>query len=125
MKQNTDQTQSFGVTWNEHPWLSKATNKPTEIKPVCPTWYTDLIIPSTGPETFNGLPGTILGLANEDGGVVYFAKNIKEAYVDIDLIKPSTKKKDLFTENELRDKLKKRAKGSPWMSKLIGEVFAW
>jgi len=88
-------------------------------------WYTDLIIPSTGPETFNGLPGTILGLATEDGGVVYFAKNIKEAYVDIDLIKPSTKKKNLLTENELRDKLDKRAKGNPWMSRLVGEVFDW
>ncbi|HLS30381.1 MAG TPA: hypothetical protein VK021_05965, partial [Flavobacteriaceae bacterium] len=27
--------------------------------------------------SFNGLPGVILGLAIEDGGVVYFAKSVK------------------------------------------------
>ena len=88
-------------------------------------WYTNRIIPSTGPETFNGLPGTILGLATEDGGVVYFAKSVKEAYVDPDNLKPETKKKELFTEQQLRDKLEKRAKSNPWMSKLVNEVFAW
>jgi GLPGLI family protein len=39
-------------------------------------WYTEEIIPSIGPERFYGLPGAILGLASEDGGVVYFAKKI-------------------------------------------------
>ena len=49
-------------------------------------WYTDQITSSTGPETFNGLPGTILGLATEDGGVVYFAKIVNEKYQNIDAI---------------------------------------
>jgi GLPGLI family protein len=40
-------------------------------------WYCDEIIPSIGPERFYGLPGAILGLASEDGGVVYFAKEVK------------------------------------------------
>ena len=88
-------------------------------------WFSNKIVPSTGPETFNGLPGTILGLATEDGGVVYFAKNIKEAYVDPDNLKPSTRKKEIFKEKQLRDKLEKRAKSSPWMSRLVNEVFAW
>ena len=88
-------------------------------------WFSNKIVPSTGPETFNGLPGTILGLATEDGGVVYFAKNIKEAYVDPDNLKPSTQKKEIFKEKQLRDKLEKRAKSSPWMSRLVNEVFAW
>ena len=88
-------------------------------------WYTNRIIPSIGPETFNGLPGTILGLATEDGGVVYFAKSVKEAYVDPDNLKPETKKKELFTEQQLRDKLEKRAKSNPWMKKLVNEVFTW
>lgn len=88
-------------------------------------WYTDKINPSTGPETFNGLPGTILGLATEDGGVVYFATNIKEAYIDQDNLEPETKKKEVLSEQELRNKLEKRAKGNPWMKRLVGEVFAW
>ena len=88
-------------------------------------WYTDMIVPSTGPETFNGLPGTILGLATEDGGVVYFAKSIKEIYVDADNLKPETKKKDVLSEQGLKTKLEKRAKGNPWMKKLVDDVFAW
>jgi GLPGLI family protein len=40
-------------------------------------WYAEEIIPSIGPERFYGLPGAILGLASEDGGVVYFAKTIQ------------------------------------------------
>ena len=88
-------------------------------------WFSNKIVPSTGPETFNGLPGTILGLATEDGGVVYFAKNIKEAYVDPENLKPSTKKKEVFKEKQLRDKLEKRAKSNPWVKRLVNEVFAW
>lgn len=45
-------------------------------------WYTNELEPSTGPESFNGLPGVILGLATEDGGTVYFAKKV-------DIIKPN------------------------------------
>ena len=63
-------------------------------------WYTDEILPSCGPETFNGLPGTILGLATEDGGIVYFAKSVKEQYNNIDEMIPNTKKKDVLTEEE-------------------------
>lgn len=40
-------------------------------------WYAEQLTPSVGPESFNGLPGVILGLAIEDGGVVYFAKSVK------------------------------------------------
>ena len=58
-------------------------------------WYTDQITSSTGPETFNGLPGTILGLATEDGGVVYFAKIVNEKYQNIDAISSDLKIKKL------------------------------
>ena len=43
----------------------------------------------------------------------------------LDNLKPETKKKELFTEQQLRDKLEKRAKSNPWMKKLVNEVFAW
>ena len=39
-------------------------------------WYSPALIPSVGPEGFCGLPGTILGVASEDGGVIYFAKKV-------------------------------------------------
>ena len=88
-------------------------------------WYTDAILPSLGPETFNGLPGTILGLATEDGGVVYFAKSVKEQYTDIDEMLPDTKKKNLLKEEELKAQLEKKMKGSPWMKNIVDEIFAW
>ena len=88
-------------------------------------WYTDEIIPSTGPESFNGLPGIILGLATEDGGVVYFAKSITEKYVDIKKLIPTPKKKDLYTEQELRLYLEKISKGDNWKKLAIDDMFYW
>ena len=51
--------------------------------------------------------------------------NWKESYIDPDQLEPETKKKDVLTEMELRTKLEKRAKGNPWMKKLVDDVFAW
>ena len=67
--------------------------------------YTDQILPSTGPETFNGLPGTILGLATEDGGVVYFAKKIEKNSNEVDELVGDLKIKKTYTEKELRTEL--------------------
>jgi len=88
-------------------------------------WYTDQIIASTGPETFNGLPGTILGLATEDGGVVYFAKIVNEKYQNIDEITSDIKIKKTYTELELKTELKLKAKSNPWMERIIGYLFEW
>lgn len=63
-------------------------------------WYTDEIIPSTGPESFNGLPGLILGLATEDGGTIYFAKKVEVIKPQaVNLVLPKTKKKPIKTED--------------------------
>ena len=40
-------------------------------------WYTTSITPSVGPEGFCGLPGLIMGIATEDGGIIYFAKKVE------------------------------------------------
>ena len=88
-------------------------------------WYTDQLIPSTGPETFNGLPGTILGLATEDGGVVYFAKLVQEKYQNVDELVSEIKIKNFSTEKELKDELIKKSKSNPWMSKVITYLFEW
>lgn len=88
-------------------------------------WYTDQLIPSTGPETFNGLPGTILGLATEDGGVVYFAKIIEEKFQNIDEITSDIKIKNFYTEQELKDELIKKSKSNPWMGRVVNYLFDW
>ena len=88
-------------------------------------WYTDQLIPSTGPETFNGLPGTILGLATEDGGVVYFAKLVQEKYQNVDELISDIKIKNFSTEKELKDELVKKSKSNPWMSRVVAYLFEW
>lgn len=90
-------------------------------------WYAEELIPPLGPETFNGLPGVILGLAIEDGGVVYFAKSV-ELKTDQDLEEkaPKGRKKDWYTEQQLRDIIKERfgQMGSA-MERLSWDVFMW
>ena len=88
-------------------------------------WYTDQIIPSTGPETFNGLPGTILGLATEDGGVVYFAKIVQEKYQNMEEITSDIKIKKTYTEKELKEELEQKGKSNPWMGRIINYLFEW
>ena len=88
-------------------------------------WYTDQITASTGPETFNGLPGTILGLATEDGGVVYFAKVINEKFQNIDEITSEIRIKKTYTEDELKEELNQKAKSNPWMGRIINYLFEW
>ena len=85
-------------------------------------WFSYDIVPSTGPESFNGLPGTILGLATEDGGVIYFAKK-----VEIVNPAPSTfllpKKKKIFTIPELKADLEKRYGKEEWFKRMMKEQF--
>lgn len=85
-------------------------------------WFSYDITPSTGPESFNGLPGTILGLATEDGGVVYFAKKVE-------LIKPESslfilpKKKKISVEKELIADLSKRYGKEKWFKRMLSNNF--
>jgi GLPGLI family protein len=88
-------------------------------------WYSPLLTPSVGPEGFCGLPGTILGLATEDGGIVYFAKKI-------DLSKPKQEelllnpgKNKVFTIAELRQKIEKDYGSTPWGKSLFNDLFRW
>lgn len=85
-------------------------------------WFSYDLLPSTGPETFNGLPGTILGLATEDGGIVYFAKKVE-------LLKPESsefnipKKKKIYTVPELKEQLTKQYGKEKWFKRMYNEHF--
>lgn len=82
-------------------------------------WYADDIIPSTGPESFNGLPGLILGLATEDGGTIYFAKRVEQIKPKPeDLVLPKTKKKPVRTE-EFKKQLIKDYGKEKWGKAMI------
>jgi hypothetical protein len=68
------------------------------------------------------LPGTILGLATEDGGVVYFAKK-----VEIINVPPSVfiipKKKKIYTIPELKAQMTKEYGKEKWFKRMMNEQF--
>ncbi|MDZ4663306.1 MAG: GLPGLI family protein [Bacteroidota bacterium] len=77
-------------------------------------WYADEIVPGFGPESFNGLPGLILGLASEDGGTIYFAKKVEVILPKPEVFQlPKTKKKPVKT-TEFREQLAKQYGKEKW-----------
>ncbi len=86
-------------------------------------WYADDIICGVGPESFYGLPGAILGLANEDGGIVYFAKSIDVVKpTAIQLMPPKTKLKPYAT-NAFKAKLQKDYSKEKWWPAMLKNHF--
>lgn len=88
-------------------------------------WYSDQIVPSVGPETFTGLPGAILGVATEDGGVIYFAKTVEAMTPDFEKLAPKTGKNKPSSQAELRTKLEKQFTSRPEMRGYIEDLFMW
>jgi GLPGLI family protein len=85
-------------------------------------WFSYDLVPSTGPESFNGLPGTILGLATEDGGVIYFAKKVEVLNPPaVTFIPP--KKKKVSTVAELKADLTKQYGKEKWFSQVMSNNF--
>ena len=88
-------------------------------------WYSPLLTPSVGPEGFCGLPGTILGLATEDGGIVYFAKKIELSEPKKEELLLNPGKNKVFTIAELRQKIDKEYGSTPWGKSLFNDLFRW
>lgn len=88
-------------------------------------WYTPDIVPSIGPESIQGLPGAILGLATEDGGVVYMATKVETSTPQFQDKIPQPKKKDLYTNKELRSYLEKQFSSNKWGKQMIKNIFFW
>jgi GLPGLI family protein len=88
-------------------------------------WYAVDIIPSIGPEGFGGLPGAILGLATEDGGIIYFAKSVEFNEPKTESFEVNTRKKEIFTPESLKKKFEKEMGGSEWAKRMYDEMFRW
>jgi len=88
-------------------------------------WYTTALVPSVGPEGFCGLPGTILGLATEDGGIIYFAKKVEEMKPTKEEMLIEVGKNKLFTLSELRIKIEKDYGNTPWGKRMFDDLFRW
>lgn len=86
-------------------------------------WYCNEISTPVGPESFTGLPGAILGLATEDGGVIYFAKTVQVLRPESERLLPKKTKNKIYTSNELRVKLQKDFGKEKWVKELIHENF--
>ncbi len=88
-------------------------------------WFSEDIIPSVGPEGFNGLPGAILGLATEDGGIIYFAKSVEVMEPKKENLTTDVRKKKVYTMSELKDKIEKEYGNTPWGKRMFVDMFRW
>lgn len=88
-------------------------------------WYAPEIVPSIGPEGFCGLPGAILGLATEDGGIVYFAKSVELIQPKEQELKINVKKKSSYTMEALIQKLQSDYGSQPWFKEALNDIFGW
>ena len=86
-------------------------------------WYCNEINPSIGPESFVGLPGAILGLATEDGGVIYFAKSVEATKQDALNMIPKKTKQKIYKTKELRTQLEKDFGKEKWGKAMIYNNF--
>lgn len=88
-------------------------------------WYAEELVPAVGPETFSGLPGTILGLATEDGGVVYFAKSVEVVKVEDSQFKYDTGKTKVYTKKAFAEEITRQMGNNPMAKGMIAAFFRW
>lgn len=88
-------------------------------------WYATELTTPIGPEGFCGLPGVILGLATEDGGIVYFAKSIEFVKPTQEELLPDVGKNKVFTLQQLQEKIKKDYGNTPWGKGMFENLFRW
>jgi GLPGLI family protein len=86
-------------------------------------WYAEELVPSVGPESFSGLPGTILGLATEDGGVIYFAKSVEKINPPLETLTFVKGKGKMYKTEEIKAKLEKDFGKNPWGKGMIKNMF--
>jgi GLPGLI family protein len=86
-------------------------------------WFSTDVVPAVGPEGFEGLPGAIMGLAVEDGSVIYFAKEV-EAMKPPEGVLTYKEAKDVYSEEELKEILMERM--GRWVKpKDLDAMFEW
>jgi len=86
-------------------------------------WFCSEINASIGPESFVGLPGAILGLATEDGGIIYFAKSVEIIKPELTQLLPKKSKLKLYKAKELRAQLEKDFGKEKWGKIMIYNNF--
>jgi GLPGLI family protein len=88
-------------------------------------WYCNEISASVGPESFRGLPGAILGLATEDGGIVFFATKVETSNPNLKELWYKGKKKR-YTASEFKTEINAQFATNKWFKQQMKELFgAW
>lgn len=87
-------------------------------------WFCPDIVPVSGPEGFRDLPGLILGLATEDGSVVYFAKEVEIMEVTDEQVAFPETKDDIYKKDDLKALLLEKM--GQWIKpEDLDAMFAW
>ena len=86
-------------------------------------WFCSELNATIGPESLGGLPGTILGLATEDGGVIYFAKNIEIVRPSLETLLPKKTKAKGYKTAELKAQIAKNFGKQKWVKMMLFEQF--
>jgi len=87
-------------------------------------WFCSEVNSSIGPESFVGLPGAILGLATEDGGVIYFAKSVEVVKPETTALLQKKSKQKIYKAAELKAQLEKDFGKEKWGKAMIYNNFA-
>lgn len=86
-------------------------------------WFSTEVNASIGPESFVGLPGAILGLATEDGGIIYFAKTVEVIKPDPTILVLKKTKQKVYKTAELREQIAKQFGKEKWGKIMIYNNF--
>jgi GLPGLI family protein len=86
-------------------------------------WFCSELDATIGPESLGGLPGLILGLATEDGGVIYFAKTIEIIKPPLEILIPKKTKDKLYNTVELKAQITKDFGKEKWGKMMIYNQF--
>lgn len=83
-------------------------------------FYTDEIIPSSGPESFGGLPGMILGLAIPRLHTTWYATKLEVADVSSQIKAPTSGKK--YDPDDFKKQLADMLKRNEWLKRIAWQV---
>lgn len=86
-------------------------------------WFCSELEATIGPESLGGLPGVILGLATEDGGVIYFAKTVEIIKPSLDVLLPKKSKEKLYKTAELKAQITKDFGKEKWGKMMLYNQF--
>jgi len=90
-------------------------------------WFAVELTPSIGPEGISGLPGTILGLATENGGIVYFAKEVEVLEPKKEQLSYDLGKNEKYSRESLAEEIMERmgGRGGKWAGSMMDNLFRW